>query len=155
MENAHGAVGDGGCILGIVHAQTGRLTADKLYGCIRDKFIKAPMALLPPPTQAMTASGSRPSFACNCSFDLFADDLLEIPDDGGERWGPMTEPSTYRVSSIREAHSRMVSLTASFKCHRPLVTACTLAPSSSIRNTFSACRSVSSFPMRRSRTPCP
>ncbi len=88
MENAHGAVGDGGCILGIVHAQTGRLTADKLYGCIRDKFIKAPMALLPPPTQAMTASGSRPSFACNCSFDLLADDLLKSRTMVGKGGGP-------------------------------------------------------------------
>ncbi len=44
----------------------------------------------------------------------------------------MTEPSTYKVSSIREAHSRIVSLTASFKVIVPDVTGCTFAPRSSI-----------------------
>ena len=44
-----------------------------------------PAAFEPPPTQATTASGSRPTCSRHCDLRLLADDRLEIPHDHRER----------------------------------------------------------------------
>ena len=51
------------------------------------------------------------------------------------------------MSSTVATHSRMASLTASFSVRLPLCTGWTVAPSSSMRKTLSAWRSVSTSPM--------
>ena len=44
-----------------------------------------PIAFDPPPTQAITASGSRPAMASTCSLRLHPDDPLEVAHHGRER----------------------------------------------------------------------
>ena len=51
------------------------------------------------------------------------------------------------MSSTHVTHSRMASFTASFKVRLPEVTGTTVAPSSSIRKTLRAWRTVSTSPM--------
>ena len=110
------------------------------------------MALLPPPTQAMTTSGSLPSFSKICALDSLLITLWKSLTIVGNGCGPITEPSTYKVSSTLAVHSCIQALTASFNVFVPLSTACTFAPSSSIRYTFNAWRIVSSFPMKISHS---
>ena len=49
--------------------------------------LNSPMALLPPPTHATTASGSRSARCRICAPGLDADDRLEVPHDVRERFG--------------------------------------------------------------------
>ena len=61
--------------------------------------------------------------------------------------GPRAEPSRYVVSCGRPTQSRIASLMASFRVRLPASTPTTVAPSSRMRTTFSACRAMSSVPM--------
>lgn len=62
MEDTWPAAGNGRCRFSRIDAASSRLHPDELDRRIGDKIIKSPMALLPPPTQAMATSGRRPSF---------------------------------------------------------------------------------------------
>ena len=53
---------------------------------------KTPIALLPPPTQATTASGSRPVSVEHLLARLHADDPLEVADHHRERVRAADEP---------------------------------------------------------------
>jgi hypothetical protein len=65
----------------------------------------------------------------------------------GNGWGPAAVPKRYAVWSTLATQSRSASLMASLRVLEPLATGTTSAPSSRIRATFSACRSVSTSPM--------
>ena len=54
---------------------------------------KMPMALLPPPTQASTWSGSLPSLSRNCSLASLPMTLWKCLTIEGKGWGPTTEPN--------------------------------------------------------------
>ena len=107
-----------------------------------------PMALEPPPTQAMTASGSRPAAGQHLLAGLDPDDPLEVADHHRER-----VRAHHRADAVVRAvddvvtQSRKASLMASLSVRLPVVTGTTSAPSIRIRATFSACRRVSSSPM--------
>ena len=115
----------------------------------------APMALEPPPTQASTASGRRPSLSMICSLDLFGDDALEVTDDRRDRDGaPCTEPKhVHGCRQIRLVHSRMVSETASFEGAGAALYRVDLGSQQApYGRQFSACRIVSSSPMKTSHS---
>ncbi len=50
------------------------------------------MALEPPPTQASTASGSRPSFSNICALISWEMTAWKSRTMVGNGWGPITEP---------------------------------------------------------------
>ena len=82
-----------------------------------------PAALLPPPTQATTTSGSRPSRSRNCCARLAADDRLEVADDHRERVrAHHGADDVVRVLDTLLIQSRMASLMASLSVFWPLST---------------------------------
>ncbi len=89
------------------------------------------MALEPPPTQAITASGS--AFFCNhLLFDFFRDDRLKITHDGGERM--RTHHRTKAIVGVGDAvgpftHGFGYGI---FQRCRPRFTGMTLCPSKRI-----------------------
>ncbi len=110
------------------------------------------MALEPPPTQATTASGSRPAACQDLRARLVADDRLEVAhhDRVGVRPGHRAD-DVVGVLDVRHpvAHGLVhrVLQRARARLHRPPP----VRPSSCMRKTFSACRSTSSAPMKTSQ----
>ena len=108
---------------------------------------KMPIAFEPPPTQATTASGSRPAARATCSRASTPITRWKSRTITGNGCGPITVPSSSGWSATLVTQSRIASLIASFSVRLPMVTGTTSAPSSRIRATLSACRRVSSSPM--------
>ena len=83
---------------------------------------KMPMALLPPPTQATTASGSRPT-ARDTAARLAADHGLELADHQRDRdAGRAPSPAGSGCRRGRATQSRIASLMASFSVRLPAST---------------------------------
>ena len=60
MEDAGHAPGDGGAVAARLQPVAAGFDADRAWRRVSMKPAKVPMALLPPPTQATTYSGSAP-----------------------------------------------------------------------------------------------
>ena len=109
---------------------------------------KMPIALLPPPTQATTMSGSRPDLLEHLAPRLAADDRLELADHQRIRMrAERRARAGSRCRATLATQSRIASLMASFSVLLPASTWRTVAPSSCMRTTFSAWRRMSSAPM--------
>ena len=108
---------------------------------------KMPMALLPPPTQATMASGSRPMASRHLRARLLADDRLELADH--QRVGMRTEHRAEQVIRLGDVGDPVAHRLVDGVLQRPAPasTGRTAAPSSRIRKTLSACRAMSSEPM--------
>ncbi len=115
---------------------------------VSTKPAKVPAAFEPPPTQATTKSGSAPpSSGPALLARLVADDPLELAHHPRVRVRSHDRAEAVVGVSTVATQSRRASLTASFKVRLPRCTGRTSAPSSSMRNTLSAWRSVSTSPM--------
>ena len=100
------------------------------------------MAFDPPPTQAITASGRRPSFQ-DLRFGLFANHALEFTHNRRER--VRTGRGAQHIVRLFVAAGPVAqrSLQASFSVAEPLCTGITSAPIRRIRKTFGDWRSTS------------
>lgn len=68
MEDTQLPSGDGGRRLRGVHPPASRLAADQPDLSVSDEMIEAADGVGAAPTQASTASGSRPSFSSSCAL---------------------------------------------------------------------------------------
>ena len=109
--------------------------------------MNSPMALDPPPTQAAMASGRAPVSSRHWARASSPMPRQKSRTMAGNGCGPAAVPKQYAVWSTLATQSRIASLMASLSVRDPEVTGITSAPSSCIRATLSACRSVSTSPM--------
>ena len=110
-----------------IDSSAGRFTADQTHVLILYKMIKRPDGVRSPPTQAITASGSRLPYQ-QLFLDFPRNNRLEIADNGRGKDASMQDPENIMRIVNTEVHSRIVSETASFKVPVPLDTGCTFAP---------------------------
>ena len=111
------AVAHGGGVLVNIHTAARRLTADQAHRRIADELIKQPYSIAAATYTSQQRIGKPAPPSPTAGPHLPADNALEIPHNGGGNgWGPSRSPVHNGVSSIRVAHSLMVSLTASFRC---------------------------------------
>ena len=106
-----------------------------------------PIALEPPPTQAQTASGSRPSSASTCSRASSPMPRVKSRTIAGNGCGAGGGPQQVVGVVDVATQSRSASLMASLSVRLPVATGTTSAPSIRIRATLSAWRSMSTSPM--------
>ncbi len=109
--------------------------------------MNSPIALEPPPTHAAMASGSRPVSSRHWARASSPMPRVKSRTMVGNGCGPAAVPKRYAVWSTVLTQSRSASLMASLRVALPESTGTTLAPSSSMRATLSACRLVSTEPM--------
>ena len=124
------------------------LDADEAHAASSMKRWKMPIALEPPPTQAMTASGQPAGELEHLRAGLLADDLVEVADHLGERVraGDGADQVVRRVDVGDPVAQRLVDgVLERARCRAS--TGTTSAPRSFIRATLSAWRSVSTSPM--------
>ena len=87
MEDAQAAGGDGGGGLEGVHAPSGGLAADEPDGGIADEVVEGADGVGAAAHAGDDGIGELSLLFHQLFLDLFGDDRLEVPDDGGERMG--------------------------------------------------------------------
>ena len=94
MQHARAAAGDRRGVPAGVDAVAAGLEADQPHAVVGTKAVKMPIALEPPPTQARTASGSRPSRSSTCSRASSPITRWKSRTIAGNGCGPATVPKT-------------------------------------------------------------